>query len=150
MSAPSGVRQRITLADIKVPQRIAAPHMQRVRQQCRGEERSHALWSMEVLRYTDGRIRVGFLALMDAGHAGGLFMQRRTRFGAPHIPILTVVRMAHAGMSPRHTVALSGPEPEETEVQTVGQHTLRISKVFRGVFDEEAMSTIAVRSQDNV
>merc|ERR1719316_1937780 len=97
------------------------------------------LWALDALVRDDGSLRVGFLIHADSPMQPGFhgpvklpaFLWGKMYSWMPAVPLAQIVMMASAGMTPQHTIAFAGPEPEETEERRIGGRRLRVSTLFR-------------------
>mmetsp|Transcript_8892 Transcript_8892/g.19546 ORF Transcript_8892/g.19546 Transcript_8892/m.19546 type:complete len:639 (-) Transcript_8892:71-1987(-) len=91
------------------------------------------LWAWDVRRDAEGGFRVAFIFIPELrGIPVPFFLLRKALVAAPSI-VDKVVKLAFEGMLPR-TVALAGPEPEETEVRELCGQDRAVSKILLPMF----------------
>mmetsp|Transcript_24546 Transcript_24546/g.44629 ORF Transcript_24546/g.44629 Transcript_24546/m.44629 type:complete len:377 (+) Transcript_24546:22-1152(+) len=140
-NSSDSVCERLTVASAAVPEHIMQPHASRIKELCSGDDIKPAhmrLWALDALRREDGSLRVGFLLHTDASSVKlPTFLLRKLISSAPAVPIHQIVLMASQGMTPRDTIAFTGPEPEETEERMLNGRQVRVSKLFHDVFPDD-------------
>merc|ERR1712061_187700 len=88
----------------------------------------------------DGSIRIG-MAFLKSGASFKLPLMFVKKFLANVLaaPLISIQRLAAAGMVPRNVMAIAGPEPEETEEHIVRGNRLDVSVLLRElVVDDDA------------
>jgi len=137
----SGV-ERLTVAATCVPSDLASTYTDRVKELCNTRDivrMDFKVWAVDALLRADGTARLGFGLLTDASAIKlPSFLLKQVLYSVPALALSQIYIMAHGGLGPRRVLALTGPDPEETEERLLNGRPLLVSKVIAKVLFDDA------------